>query len=223
MPDSSDPIFKSKWDGGVFSPLSVSVILHTVAIVGLSGFIGNWGMKEYMAPSQPEIWVEVVEPEEPYVEEVVPLLSKKKEVESPPEQNKEKPNEIVEKKKQEVVPSRKIFKPQPQQEEAQLRGVGGVESYISRVVSKINRNKFYPSYARARHEEGEVVLSFHILRDGQVRGITVVSSSFSHVLDGAAIEAVRKSMPFDPPPAYLSDRDLEFRLPIRYVLRGSGN
>ncbi|HNQ92478.1 MAG TPA: energy transducer TonB [Alphaproteobacteria bacterium] len=236
MPDSNDPIFKSKWDRGVFSPLSVSVALHAMAIVGLSGFLGNWGVQKMMAQPEPEIWVEVVmadvpdQKEEivqdaPPVQKILPPvpmpLPEERDVESAPEKN---PSEYQNEKEELEKPVSPVQPPvsaqaQTRQAAAQLRGVGDAESYTAHIVSRINAHKFYPSHARQRHEEGDVVLSFHVSRSGDVGNIRIVQSSFSHALDGAAIQAVKASAPFDPPPSYLPERLLQFNLPIRYRLK----
>lgn len=217
MPDSSDPIFKSKWDRGVFSPLSVSVALHAVVIIGLSGFIGNWGAQALMAEPEPEILVELVMAEYPVQEE-----QRVDDVLPEPSSLPPLPDKAEEVREEKIIKPQEMVKPVPEQvrqDASQVRGVGDVQSYTAHIVSRINAHKFYPSHARQKHEEGDVILSFRVSRSGDVASVRIIQSSFSHALDSAAIQAVKTAAPFDPPPAYLPDRALLFKLPVRYRLR----
>lgn len=65
-------------------------------------------------------------------------------------------------------------------------------------VHRIERigNLNYPDAARRRHLHGDVVLSVTIGSDGQVRGITINSSSGYRVLDDAAVRIVHLAAPF---------------------------
>jgi len=69
-------------------------------------------------------------------------------------------------------------------------------------VHRIERigNLNYPDAARRRHLHGDVVLSVTLGADGQVRGVTINTSSGYHVLDDAAIRIVHLAAPFPPIP-----------------------
>lgn len=69
-------------------------------------------------------------------------------------------------------------------------------------VRRIERigNLNYPDAARRRHLHGNVVLSVTIAADGQVRDVSVYTSSGYRVLDDAAIRIVHLAAPFPPIP-----------------------
>jgi protein TonB len=69
-------------------------------------------------------------------------------------------------------------------------------------VHRIERigNLNYPDAARRRHLHGDVVLSVTLGADGQVRGVTINTSSGYRVLDDAAIRIVHLAAPFPPIP-----------------------
>ncbi|HRK98682.1 MAG TPA: energy transducer TonB [Alphaproteobacteria bacterium] len=197
---------KLSMDRGVFLSLSISVVFHAVLILGLSGFIGNWGMHEFSSDEvispQPEVWVELMSS----IEEIVP------------DEEKSTDNQTVEPNiRLDVVEQDKPASVK-QSDAMTKRGLGGVESYAARVVSQINAFKFYPKSAIRRHEEGDVVLSFVLERDGAAQDIRIVKTSYSHSLDRAAVDAVKRASPFDVPPESFRDADLHFTVPMRYQL-----
>lgn len=61
-------------------------------------------------------------------------------------------------------------------------------------------NLNYPDAARRRGLHGDVMLTVMIGSDGQVRGVTVYSSSGYRVLDDAAVRIVHLAAPFPPIP-----------------------
>ena len=69
-------------------------------------------------------------------------------------------------------------------------------------VHRIERigNLHYPDAARRRNLHGDVVLSVTLGADGDVRGVTVNSSSGHRVLDDAATRIVHLAAPFPPIP-----------------------
>ncbi|MDD3021106.1 MAG: energy transducer TonB [Alphaproteobacteria bacterium] len=225
---------KFKIDREVLPSLSASVVLHGLMVVGLSGFIGNWGAKEFNAesvvpvqPPQAEVYVELVEtmPEEiPVVPEIVPEKVNKVEKEKAPASDIKQDQKILKKEPEKIPEVKAKAKTVPEKKEAAYSvemkeaGISGVDSYAARVTSKINVQKFYPPQAIRMHEEGDVVISFRIDRTGDVHDVKIAGTSFSHSLDRAALKAVEKAAPFEPPPEYLSERDLSFKVPVRYRL-----
>ena len=69
-------------------------------------------------------------------------------------------------------------------------------------VHRIERigNLNYPDAARRRHLHGDVVLSVTLGSDGQVRDVSVHTSSGYRVLDDAAMRIVHLAAPFPPIP-----------------------
>ncbi len=235
-------LHKFKIDREVLPSLSVSITLHGLLVVGLSGFIGNWGAQEYNAdlsayekPVAAEVFVELVSSvvqEEKQI--VLQPESEKKSVEAekvdpdPVDEKIEKTSDPVPKKIQQTSKIQNIEQLQKntvlEKDESihsdamTERGISGVESYASRITSQINAHKFYPPQAIKRHEEGDVMISFRIDREGGVHEIRIISSSFSHNLDRSALQSVERSAPFEIPPSYMSDAQLVFKVPLRYRL-----
>jgi protein TonB len=76
-------------------------------------------------------------------------------------------------------------------------------AYQAAWVHRIERigNLNYPDAARRRSLHGDVVLSVTLGADGDVRGVTINSSSGYRVLDDAATRIVHLAAPFPPIPA----------------------
>jgi periplasmic protein TonB len=85
---------------------------------------------------------------------------------------------------------------------------------VSQHLRKLNDSgQFYPPEAIARGLEGEVLVLIIISESGQVTAARVEQSSGHHLLDDAALNAVRslRSLPADAP--------REALLPVRFRLR----
>ncbi len=85
-------------------------------------------------------------------------------------------------------------------------------------MAALERQKQYPSSARARRAEGVVLLRFTMLRDGRVTSWRIERSSGEPDLD-QAVEAMiqRVSLPAMPPS--MTDDNLEVTVPVRFQLR----
>lgn len=79
-------------------------------------------------------------------------------------------------------------------------GNAAVSNYPGKVATKLRRALRYPAKARRERLRGEVHVAFTVAGGGGVSGIRVVRSSGSDVLDGAALDAVRRAAPFPPIP-----------------------
>ena len=90
------------------------------------------------------------------------------------------------------------------------------DRFLSHLVEKINRNKSYPRIARRRGMEGSVEVAFHILSDGSVNNIKLVSGR--KVFSQSAFEAISKSFPVQVDSA-IFDFPKEFRVTLAYVLK----
>jgi protein TonB len=94
-----------------------------------------------------------------------------------------------------------------------------VNSWHSRIVGLIERNKAYPPAAQARGETGVVQLAFSIDRQGRVLASQVVRSSGHAALDQETLATVRRAQPFPPPPADLPGAKFDFTVPVRFNIR----
>ncbi len=74
----------------------------------------------------------------------------------------------------------------------------------------------YPEAARQRDEEGVVGITFRVDRDGRVTSVSVIRSSGSPVLDGAAKDMLAGQRV--PAPAGMAQPDATVSVNIRYAL-----
>jgi protein TonB len=94
-----------------------------------------------------------------------------------------------------------------------------VEAWQRKLFVHIAKFKTYPQTARRAHATGESLLGFSLARDGSVSNITLVRSSGSALLDGAAADVLRRASPMPPLPPELRGAKLDLTLPMRFSLR----
>jgi protein TonB len=82
---------------------------------------------------------------------------------------------------------------------------------------RVGELKRYPSSARLNGQEGKVILKAVIRSDGHLIEVTVQKSSGHHILDDAAIEAVKLACPLHMKHA-ISKPEIVVSLPIVYSL-----
>lgn len=85
------------------------------------------------------------------------------------------------------------------------------------VTRSILRRVVYPSRALRAREEGTSVVKIRLDDKGSLQGHEVYESSGSKSLDAAAMQAI-VSARFSSFPAAISDEELEFLVPVRFVL-----
>lgn len=96
-------------------------------------------------------------------------------------------------------------------------------NYETILASKIQKNRYYPRQAINLGQEGQPVVRIVLNTAGQITQVVVEESSGSAILDAAALDIVRRSGPFPPPPReYLSilgkrgDQQMVFKAPISF-------
>lgn len=90
--------------------------------------------------------------------------------------------------------------------------------YLQRCRGLIERYKEYPVMARKGMIQGTVVIRGSLGRDGSLRQCGVTRTSGSHLLDNAALRAVKTVELFPPVPPELPGNELIFELPITFKL-----
>ena len=90
--------------------------------------------------------------------------------------------------------------------------------YSKQVWAKIAAAIHYPRIARKRGYEGKPVVSFILRQDGELAKLTIIKPSLYTTLDRAALEAVRRAVPYPPFPKLLNRSSIRFQLPISYIL-----
>ncbi|MEL0168241.1 MAG: energy transducer TonB [Pseudomonadaceae bacterium] len=98
-------------------------------------------------------------------------------------------------------------------------GMGGASTdYKAKVAASLARHRHYPPMSRRRGEEGTVVLTFIIHRDGSVTGEQISESSGFERLDRAALKTLKNASPFPPFSDDMPDEQMSIRAPINFGL-----
>ncbi len=91
--------------------------------------------------------------------------------------------------------------------------------YRSTLLRLIERNKYYPLRARRRGMEGKALVAFTVKRNGEIRNISLSSSSKQQLLDRAAIQTIRRLGKAPPLPGVINRSHWRFVVPISYNIR----
>jgi protein TonB len=73
-------------------------------------------------------------------------------------------------------------------------------TYLAKIKKKIQGLWKYPQKAFAKNEEGDVVVRMSIDADGNLAGVTLLSSSGSMDLDEGSVSVVQQAAPYEPLP-----------------------
>ncbi len=103
--------------------------------------------------------------------------------------------------------------------QSQAGGTAAVSSYQAMVLAHLQRHRIYPPAARERGITGVAAVRFALAANGSVISAGLARSSGESILDGAAVDMVRRASPFPPFPPGLSRARLDFAAPIRFDLR----
>lgn len=87
------------------------------------------------------------------------------------------------------------------------------------ILSHLERHKHYPRLAKARYQEGTVVIRFRIARTGDVLSVALEESSGFPLLDQEGLDLVKRANPLPPPPSETESSVLELVSPIQFYLR----
>ncbi len=93
---------------------------------------------------------------------------------------------------------------------------GDSSRWKARVVAHLERRKRYPAAARARGEEGTVLVAFRIDSGGRVLSASLARSSGHSALDEAALAMVTRASPVPAPP---EGTGTTLTAPVRFVRR----
>jgi periplasmic protein TonB len=93
------------------------------------------------------------------------------------------------------------------------------QSWQTLLVKHLQQFKNYPSTARARSEQGVVVLAFTMDRNGHVLSRRIVTSSGHADLDDEVLALVERAQPLPAFPASMTQANLALTVPIRFSLQ----
>ena len=80
-------------------------------------------------------------------------------------------------------------------------------------------SKRYPASAQAHKEEGVVLLSFSLDRNGHVLAHSIARSSGHADLDNEVLEMIMRAEPLPPFPESMPQARIDLTVPIRFSLR----
>ena len=92
------------------------------------------------------------------------------------------------------------------------------QSYYGVIRSILDSHKKYPLLALQRRQEGTPVVTFTILKNGDIKSLSLESSGH-RLLDREARKIVLKSVPFPPIPASVGKNSINLRIPINFNLQ----
>ena len=92
-------------------------------------------------------------------------------------------------------------------------------SWESGLVRHLQRYKRYPGSAQAHGEQGVVLLSFTVDRNGHVTAHRVAESSGHADLDNEVMAMIERAQPLPAFPASMTQSELSLTVPIRFSLR----
>ncbi len=120
---------------------------------------------------------------------------------------------------QSAPPKTERTAPRPAAPQMGARGTNVSPSWVSLLMAHLNRHKQYPSAARARREQGVVMVSFTMDRNGHVLSKRIAKSSGSPALDQEGLAMLQRAQPLPRFPAEMAGDSRSFNAPIRFSLQ----
>jgi protein TonB len=93
-----------------------------------------------------------------------------------------------------------------------------IDKYASKLRKEINKNKNYPTISKKLREQGNVIISFRVLKSGEFTNIRVTTSSSKERLDKAALNALYDTKEFEVFDKEINKEFLDFNLPLEFKL-----
>ncbi len=94
-----------------------------------------------------------------------------------------------------------------------------INRYYAYVVTRIESNKVYPPQEQKKGHEGSVVFKLYINKSGSVEKVTVLRQARYVELTKAAVNAIKKSVPFKPYSSLIKKEQLILNLEMRFFLQ----
>jgi protein TonB len=110
--------------------------------------------------------------------------------------------------------------PAPRTAEAVKGGAPHIEpSWQTTLVRQLQRAKRYPHEAQSHNEQGVVLLSFSLDRNGHVLAHRIAKSSGYAALDDEVMAMIMRAEPLPPFPASMPQERIDLTVPIRFSLQ----
>jgi len=198
--------------------IGLSLLLHASLLIQSGARFGSENASEVKAPlitrlnfyQQATIQTEQAQKPSP----IKPIIKQKNPV-AKPDIKQEVKEPKVEKLEQQLVQAKSQSQGQLSEDKAAIL-IKKQEAYMQLLLAHIESKKYYPRSARSRGIEGNVLVSFQLLADGNITSLHVAGGR--SVLQKATRQAVQNSVPLPLPPLELSvPRKIEFS--IQYLLQ----
>lgn len=99
-------------------------------------------------------------------------------------------------------------------------GVSGDQrDYTATLLARLQQHREYPRRARARGQEGTVMLYFRVDRQGRVLGYQIRQSSGHRALDDEVESMIQRAQPLPPMPDSMAKDTMELVVPVQFLLR----
>jgi len=178
---------------------------------------------ETVSASQPipVVATNLVKNPEPVIKEK-PLPEQKKQQETPIEmqdpellQEKELQQETTKQEfsKQALIMQEQVINQQLAEQTAEAE-----TQYHDQILSLIESNKFYPKRAKKMRQEGDVIVTFTLNRDGSIQDLKVLNDTAPWLLKRAALKAIRISALFPSFPSDSNRSTWSFETKLSYRL-----
>ena len=90
--------------------------------------------------------------------------------------------------------------------------------FHGKIWQRVAKVKYYPRMARKRGFEGKPIVAFTLGKKGDLVDLKLIEASSYDMLNKAALETIRRGIPYPPIPEPLGKNSISFNLPISYVL-----
>ena len=93
-----------------------------------------------------------------------------------------------------------------------------LRKYKTELREEINKNKTYRTISRKLKEQGKVIVSFRVMKNGLFENIKLNGSSNIKRLDEAALNALYETKKFKPFENELNKEFVDFELPLEFIV-----
>ncbi len=134
---------------------------------------------------------------------------------------KENNKKVVKKTTPKVQPqvTKKIIKPKKIEKMVSVEELNVIKNkYLNRLRSLIEDKKIYPKSAKRLKQQGRVIVSFLITKEGTFKNISLKDSSKYKKLNKAALELLNNISRFEPIPDELEKNKWVIEIPISYKI-----
>jgi TonB family protein len=90
--------------------------------------------------------------------------------------------------------------------------------FYRKIWQRVAKAKYYPRMARKRGFEGKPIVTFTLGSKGELIDLKLIEGSSYKILNEAALETIRRGIPYPSIPKPLGKNSISFNLPISYVL-----